>query len=197
MIFLDVGAHEGQTLEEVTKEKYGFEVYAYEPMPYQYMVLQARFGDNPHVKLFNCGLADEDTYAPLYGDNKAMDATMFKEKRDTPHPEHVTLCRFVNASDVFRSLPEGELIVKLNCEGAEVAILDSLVHTGMIHRALEIMIDFDIRKVDGQEGEEARITDLLHWAGFDRYSLAEQVMRGATHQERIAHWLKGIEGRTW
>lgn len=35
-IFLDVGAHDGQTLAEVLKPEYRFDrVYAFEPMPAQ------------------------------------------------------------------------------------------------------------------------------------------------------------------
>lgn len=194
MIFLDVGAHEGQTLEEVVKPQYGFtHIHAFEPMVDQWQTANFRYGWRENVTVHHCGLAYEDGLFPLYGNNHAMDATLFKEKRDTPDPEHVTVCRFRDASEVFRSLPAGEgLVVKLNCEGGEIQILDSLIDSGEIHRVEDVMIDFDIRKVPGREQEERRIVQKLAEAGFDRYHLCEDVMRGQTHQERIAAWLRTV-----
>lgn len=198
MIFVDVGAHEGQTLEEVVKPRYGFDrIYALEPMPDQFAELVLRFGGHPGVTLLNAGLADQSGRLTLYGDNEAMDATLYATKRDTVDPTFTTECAFLRASDFVGSLPPGLVVVKLNCEGGEIPILDDLVSSGAIWGLHEVMIDFDIRKVDGHEAEEQRILGRLASIGFSRYSLSEEVMQGETHQERIAGWLDGVEGRTW
>lgn len=193
VIFVDVGAHEGQTLEEVVKPSYGFShIHAYEPMTEQWLRANFLYGSYDNVTVHHYGLAYDDGNKPVYGTNKAMDATLFQEKRDTPDPAYVTVCRFQSAARVFASFPDEPLIVKLNCEGAEIEILDSLIDSGQIHRVENVMIDFDIRKVTGHEHEEQRIIRKLAATGFDRYSLCEEVMRGATHQERIASWLRKV-----
>jgi len=197
VIFVDVGAHDGQTLEEVVKPRHGFDViYAFEPMPDQYRTLRERFSDDPRVRLLNAGLADDVGARILYGDNSQMDATLYPTKRDIPDPSFQTKCLFVRASTFFLALPAEEtVVVKLNCEGAEVLILNDLIESGTIWRIHEAMIDFDIRKVDGHEHEEQEILDRLGDIGFTRYVLSEDVMSGETHQDRIANWLDGIAER--
>lgn len=193
MIFLDVGAHDGQTLEEVTKRRYGFSaIYAFEPMPAQYETLVERFGDNRDVRLFMFGLSDRDGVFPLYGHNRDMEASIYPEKRDVDSAV-VTNCCFVSASAFFRDVLTGgeKAIVKLNCEGSEIPILDDLLDSGEITKA-HVMIDFDIRKVRGRQHDEERILRRFEEARFTDYVLSEEVMVGETHQERIAAWLEGV-----
>lgn len=191
-IFLDVGAHEGQTLEEVIDPVYGFSrILAFEPMPRQFSVLKSREWPAT-VELLNFGLSDHDGVATLYGQNDGMEASIYPTKKDVDASvkTDVSLRR---ASTFVDELPDGTIVMKLNCEGAEVPILLDLISTGMIWKLAEIMIDFDIRKVEGFEGEERTIRSKLSEIGFDRFSLCEEVMVGPTHQERIRNWLLGID----
>lgn len=191
MIFLDVGAHEGQTLEEVTKPRYAFDrIFAFEPMPEQFVSLRERFEDDPSVTLLMVGLSDRAGVFPVYGDNSRMEASIYPTKLDVDE-SIVTNCAFVCASAFFRDvIPNDErVIVKLNCEGSEIAILDDLIDSGEVWKIENLMIDFDIRKVRGREKEEDRILSKFAAIGFDRYFLSHDVMLGETHQERIAHWL--------
>lgn len=182
-VFLDVGAHEGQTLEAVVDMDFEH-IYAFEPMPAQFARLQALFGDLPNVTLRNVGLAARNGAALVYGTNDDMEASLYPAKRDVDS-ETVTLCEFVRASDFFADLPEG-LIVKLNCEGAEVEILNDLIASGQIWKIANVLIDFDVRKIAGMEHLEDETLKRLADIGFDRYSGWPQ---GATHQDRIRAWL--------
>lgn len=185
LTFLDVGAHDGQTLEEVTTDRYDFErIYAFEPAPAQYARLLERFAAVPNVTLLNCGLSDQTGPLPLYGTNDAMEASLYPAKVDVD--EYVArLCHFVKASEFFTQLPDG-LTVKLNCEGAEVAILDDLIDSGQIWKIASVLIDFDVRKIPGMEHREEQTLKRLADIGFDRYCSWPP---GATHQERIRAWL--------
>lgn len=192
-ILIDVGAHEGQTLEEAVKDRWQFErIYAFEPMPKQYAKLVDRFGGNDRVVLMNCGLLDETCERPLYGSNEFMEASVWRNIQHAD-PTIVTPCRFIMASDFVDALPgEATIVMKLNCEGSEVLILDCLMDTGAIHRLSNVMIDFDIRKVPGRQTEADRILARMAEKGFGRYSLCDDVMLGATHQDRIANWLGSL-----
>jgi FkbM family methyltransferase len=191
--FLDVGAHEGQTLVEVTKARWGFDrVVAFEPMPVQFGMLAERFGGLAGVELCNFGLAGASGAMSMFGTNSNMGASIFSAKNDVD-ASVVTECRFVDASAWFEAFlpPDEKVVVKLNCEGSEVPILSSLLDSGQIWRVADVMIDWDIRKVPGMEYREGEILARFRDVGFTGFSLCDDVMWGATHQDRIANWLGG------
>lgn len=190
--FIDVGGHEGQTLDEAIKPCWAFDkIYCLEPMPRQSQVLSSRYGNLEKVSILPYGLSDSTGSAMIYGDNNIMEASMYAEKRDV-NACFETECSFVEASTFVWDLAEDVLIMKLNCEGAEGIILQNLIDTGAIWNLRNVMIDFDVRKIPGMEWKEQHILDQFKEIGFTRYSLCDDVMKGATHQDRIANWLKGI-----
>jgi len=192
LIFIDVGGYEGQTLDEVIKPHWGFDkIYCLEPMPRQFEVLTQKYSHLENVELLEYGLSDQTGFALIYGDNSIMEASMYDEKRDV-NSSFETMCQFVEASEFVNKLFEDKIIMKLNCEGAEYVILQNLIDTGSIWRLENVMIDFDVRKVPGMEWTEKHILGELKRIGFTRYSLCDDVMKGITHQDRIASWLHGV-----
>jgi FkbM family methyltransferase len=193
-IFLDVGGHEGQTLREILSGKYMFDVvYCFEPMPEQYNFLVKNYkSDNTHI--VNYGLLDNDVEAYIYGTNIDMGASIYSQKFDLDSPDHKTLCKFVNSTSFCKeNIREDDLVImKLNCEGAEVPILKNLLESGQIHKFNNIMIDFDIRKVVGLQREEQDILNLFQEKGFNNFCLAENVMVGNSHESRIYNWLSTL-----
>lgn len=192
-VFLDVGAHDGQTLDEVIDPCYGFDtIYAFEPMPRQFFNLRRRFGPSPVVVVLGYGLADQTGPAMLYGDNKHMEASIYPTKSDVDESV-VTDCHFVEASKFVAMFDNDDVVImKLNCEGSEALILDNLIDSGEIWKLAAIMVDFDVRKIPDQAHREAEVVARLNAIGFDRYALTEEVLIGETHRERIAHWLNGL-----
>lgn len=192
-VFLDVGGHEGQTLEEVLKPKYDWDwIHCFEPMLEQYMYLVEHFQDE-RLQIHNYGLADFSGKANLYGSNDIMEASLYPDKNDADETI-VTECNFVEVSEIFEwYLASNDIcVMKLNCEGGEIPILNNLIDTGHIWNVTNVMIDFDIRKVSGMEHEEQKILDRMKAIGFDHYSLCDDVMVGPTHQDRIANWLQTL-----
>lgn len=193
MIFIDVGGYEGQTLDEVIKPRWGFsKIYCLEPMPRQFEVLTQKYSDLENVVLLEYGLSDLTGPAIIYGDNSLMEASLYADKRDA-NSSFETVCQFVAASEFVKSLDtDDEIIMKLNCEGAETIILQNLIETGIIWDLDNIMIDFDVRKIPSMTWSEAHIMAELKRIGFTKYSLCDEVMHGKTHQDRIANWLRGV-----
>lgn len=190
-IFLDVGAHEGQTLDVAVRPVHAFDrIYAFEPMPAQYATLLQRYGTLRTVTLLNFGLADRTSMRSVYGTNDAMEASLYPAKVDVDE-RTVTMCAFIEAASFFREhIPkDATVIVKLNCEGAEVEILRSLMASGEIWKCTNVMVDFDVRKIPGMEDQERKVMRHLRARGFDRCIEREYVMLGETHAERITHWL--------
>ena len=197
-IFLDVGAHVGETLEEVIKDEYLFDViHCFEPMPQPFAKLVARFGQSGgksscrRIFLHNFGLSDLNGEKEIYG--QGLGASLFSDKKDV-NLKQSTLCRFVRASDFFREhLTQHDLVVmKLNCEGAEIAIMQDLLDERQAFKITNVMIDFDARKIPHMAKKPKELLRRFKREGFKNYSLCRGVMRGKTHEQRIRNWLSGL-----
>lgn len=196
-LFIDVGSHHGQTLAEVLSPLWRFDrIYGFEPDPDCMDLLKQRYREplrEGRLVLTRAGLFDSNGQAPLFGNNEGGGATLYKQKHKIDPTLSLTV-PIIRASDWVREHVHADCfaVMKLNCEGAECAIIHDLVATGEIARIGSLLVDFDIRKVRGKRGEARRALRALRSAGFDRYLLVENVMVGATHAERTRNWLSYI-----
>lgn len=195
LLFFDVGGHLGQTLEEVLKPEYAFDrVHCFEPLAESADRIAERFPGrikSGHLVLHRVALSDRNGEATIFGDNSEGGATLFGDKRALSGAGTRTLVQLRRATDAVTELVgDGDrAVMKLNCEGAEGAILTDLAESRAIHRLARIMVDFDLRKIPGMDGEEARVMAAVGEAGYDGLMLADDVMRGPDHQARIRNWL--------
>lgn len=200
-IFLDVGGHNGQTLEEVVSDRYSFDtIFCFEPMKEQYEYLTSRFGKmvmSAELIILNSGLADTNTQMNVYGSNVDMGATVYQCKDNLKGRDIISECNFIRASDFFRQHihDEDTVVVKLNCEGSECMILNDLLDTGEIWKINNVMIDFDVRKIPEMRSQETKLLDRFREANFTDYCLCDEVMVGKTHQKRIRNWLSKVSFR--
>ena len=202
LIFLDIGGHLGQTLDEVLSGCYGFDmVHTFEPM--------SKFADrlsevyhrhvNEHrLTVHSYGLSNRSAEMALYGDNSDGGASLHAAKGDGNDVSQSSTVQMVRATDFFESHlhADDRVIVKLNCEGAEGDILLDLIESGQIHRVTDVMIDFDLFKVPGRRHEPFEVLQRLSDVGFSDYHLALDVMVGPTHRDRIRNWLAYVERKT-
>src|SRR5688572_27536783 len=63
-IYIDCGANIGQEIELVADN--GVEVYAFEPNPHPFKILQERFGKYPNVHLYQQAVLDKNSKLKLY-----------------------------------------------------------------------------------------------------------------------------------
>jgi FkbM family methyltransferase len=190
-IFLDVGAHNGQTLKQVIKSIYNFDkIFCFEPMPEQFKHLQEIAKNFNNVSVYNFGLSNKNGIFTIYGDNTDQGASIFPRK-DINGAHIKTDCQLIKASDFFHNNISDKDIVfmKLNCEGSEVDILEDLAETKEIFKIRNVMIDFDIRKIDNNQYREQNILKKFQEINFTNYSLCEEIMLGSKHGLRINHWL--------
>ena len=183
--FVDIGSHEGQTLAEVTKERWGFDrIHAIEPMPRQMTYLRAFYGSDPRIALHDWALHDHAGWTTIYGSNALLEASLYPDKVDVDERVR-TVVRCVDAAAFFAAL-SGEVVVNLNAEGAERPILDRLLETGEIARISALLVSFDIRKIASQAKEETRLRAALDRAGVNWTC---EYVEALTHQEQSAAWL--------
>jgi FkbM family methyltransferase len=191
-VFLDVGAHEGSSLNAVRDPKYGFDrIYCFEPASGCWSALESVADSRVTVCRF--GLWNATREHPLY-DPGSRGASVFADKfKERPTDE---LARFVRATDWFReNLAEGdEIYLKLNCEGAECDIAEDLLDSGELARVRSVMIDPDVRKIPSQEHRERELGERLRGAGLTNYFMERDVMVGDTHRARVQNWLRVAGG---
>lgn len=194
-IFLDVGGHRGETLEEVLRPAYRFDaVHCFEPQEECCAHIRREFGahiDSGRLFVHAFGLADFDGEQTLFGEG--MGASIFSDK-DGVDNSLAARCRFVRAGAFFNEHIRARdvAVMKLNCEGGEVLILRDLINSGGLRLLDNVMIDFDIRKVPSRRHEAKQVIAQMAAAGFKNYTTERRSMVGYTHQDRIRFWLSNL-----
>lgn len=170
-VFLDIGAHSGQTLRQALA--HGFDhIYAFEPMPREFDLLQATYGDDPRVTLLNYGLSNVSGCQFMYGTNDSYEASVYRTSWVAADADE-TICRFVDASEWFDNhlTDDAPVYCKINCEGSEVDILSSLLASGQIWKVAAMLVAFDIALVESEAHREHEVRNDLTDAGFHRLAL--------------------------
>ncbi len=192
MIFLDVGAHKGETLRLL--KGHTFErIVAFEPSPDCWPALEAE-AFMVDAQVIRAGLLGHQGREPLFYSGSAG-ASIHADKRFFPDyiregAEQPTACDFLRASAWFQRHvfdPQSALL-KLNCEGSEVAILDDLVATGEIDKVASIALDWDCEKIESLRGESSRVRRSLTvpiWT--EKWSIT-----CAENPDPIAKWLAAL-----
>lgn len=140
-VVLDVGGYEGQWASDIVA-RYGCRIHVFEPVQEYASRIARRFERNPLVTVHPFGLSvcDERIRARLAGDSTS-------HVRDRPGEDIEIELRSTDA--VFRDLGLEQVdLMKLNIEGAEYALLDHLIETGLIHRIADLQVQFHDIGVD-------------------------------------------------
>ena len=191
-LFIDVGGHNGGTVEIALGRDFAFdEVHTFEPDPECVQVMQRSFAteiEAGRLTLHPAALGGEDGEATLFGDNSGGGASivtgMLHDERRAIRVKKIDVARFLD-----ESVADGDAVfIKLNCEGGEVEILDRLHQSARIDAVKSIMADFDIVKSSGGYVHKRRILRLYHAKNLPLH-VSEAVMVGRTHAERIRNWL--------
>lgn len=194
-ILLDVGGHTGQTVRAVLDPVYSFDrIVTFEPAPACWPAIEAI--DDPRVELCRFGLWRETIERELH-DPGTQAASIFDDFESEQHTAETTTIRLVRACDwIAENVSEGDVVfMKLNCEGAEVDIVDDLLDAGEFGKLYNAMITFDVRKSSSLRGKELPLRRRLQRGRHENVCYAEDVMRGATHTDRIHHWLDLVGAR--
>lgn len=168
VVFMDIGGHIGQTTRQVIRSNLFDQVYTFEPVPKlanQIKNIAERMKNHrARVEVVEAALGMGDGSATLYMPG-THSGTIYENrwKRDTNSIEVRTL----DAGRWFReNLHDDDLIfVKINCEGGEVAIIDSLDAAGELTKMRSVMIDFDVKRLFGRDDERERLIGILRKHG--------------------------------
>jgi FkbM family methyltransferase len=187
-IFLDVGAHIGQTLKIALEDKYGFDkIYCFEPVSECCDVLRT-FKDD-RIVICEYGLWDENCAKRIYSP-KSKGASVFKEKcADGVESREIKL---ISTGEWFSQnlKADDRVYLKLNCEGSECAILDDLINTGEIGKIDVLTVDFDVRKIPSQKHLMNEMKAKLSKLGIPKIFYIDEYHLGrGTHSYFTHYWL--------
>lgn len=190
-IFLDVGAHRGESLAAALDPAFRFDrIVCFEPVPYLWQFLEVF--EDPRIQIQHFGLWNQNCRVPIFQPG-TKGAGLWK--KDNGCTDDTEICKFRRASEwVSENIQAGDIVfLKLNCEGAECDILDDLLDSGEFWKINYTMVDFDVRKIEALKHREDEVRARLEMFGFPRVSFAKQVMCGDTHQDRIKNWMRLVE----
>lgn len=163
MIFLDIGAYTGDTARVALR--YNFDlVHAFEPVHTRIDIKNDRF------ILHKFGLLDKDCERNIYYPGN-MGGSIFKNKRQRGRERPPQKCVFKKASDWFRDNITDPVLVKINVEGAEIAILNDLIDSGEYRKIKHLLVCFDIIKVPGKEYLFGEMIKKFKKFGIDNYTI--------------------------
>ena len=189
-IFIDVGAHYGETLDVALDPRWGFDrVFSLEPSQ-DCQRLLGRFRD-PRIVLDDRGLSNQTGTADLLGAG-LLGGSVYADK---PQGEGggVETISLVRASQWLRehTTADDDVWLKLNCEGSEADILDDMLESDELDRVRSIYVDFDIRKIPSQADRQPKIEARLQEAGVS-YVTPESI--GVAGNPGVAAWLAESSG---
>ena len=145
-IFIDIGSHTGETLFEVIKEKYAFEkIVCFEPSKFCLDKLEKFAAEDNRIVICEFGLSNGNKDAELFQPG-ALTGSIYKDYKDEDHSldrEEVEKIKLRDANEWFENNISADdyIVVKTNCEGSEVDILDSLLDGNYMKNIYSFLID--------------------------------------------------------
>jgi FkbM family methyltransferase len=132
----DVGGYEGQWASDIFA-RFGCRIDVFEPVPVAAEFIMRRFSSNPSVCIHAhaLGAADGLVHLSLSGDASSVEPSVCRGKSLSVEVRDVV--------NVWRSLDTTWIdVMKVNIEGAEYALLERLIATGLILQIGELQVQF-------------------------------------------------------
>lgn len=188
-VFLDIGAHLGETLEETVKATWRFDsITCFEPASVCWQSIESR--SDQRVTLARFGLWDRDAEMELH-DPGAIGASLSQEKAVS---SSVETCHVRDAATWFAEHIDraDTVFAKINIEGAECDVLDRLAASGEIQKIDHLLVHFDVLKIPSERHRAAVTARQMDAAGVDWID-ARRVFFGRSHAAKTANWLAYAE----
>ena len=186
-VFLDVGAHVGESLRPALNQRYAFsKIVCFEPVEACCVALEKLAQDN--VEICRFGLWKESSHRLIHQAG-SLGASLFSETSEEERDEVVEVRR---ASAWFSdNIANSDVVyLKLNCEGSECDILEDLLESGEIRKIRSALVDFDVRNVPALAHREREATEKLERSGYAHLLCLKETYRGPTHTATIENWLR-------
>lgn len=174
-VILDCGANVGDITSRFART--GAEVYAFEPNPGVFRILSRRFRGLPRVHCLNQGVMDRECQLSLNipaprASSDAIDvsvaASFVGHAGNTPAGtmQQVDIpC--IDLAAFIRALGRNVRLLKLDIEGAELPVLNSLLDSGVIHHVDLVLVETHEKQMPQLLAETEALRERLRREGLD------------------------------
>lgn len=146
-IVYDVGGYQGQWSSDIFS-KYLCQIHIFEPVRQFYTELQQRFERNPQIVVHDFGLAISNSTQEIFLD--ADGSSLFGKSEESETIKLRAINDFVIESNHSRID-----LVKINIEGEEYDLLESMIKNGIIERFQNLQIQFHTFISNAKERRDA------------------------------------------
>lgn len=188
-VFLDVGGHTGETLSVVVDPRWEYDrIWSFEPASVCWPPLDTLADER--VEVIRSGLWSKNTEMVLHDPGSRAGSIEHREW----HTDSET-CSFINGSDWMRQhiSHDDDVWMKVNIEGAETELLQSLVESGEIRKVGHLLVHFDALKT-GHDDAVDSTRRALGGAGVT-FVEAHEVMFGRSVEAKTETWLMTAHGQ--
>lgn len=177
-LVLDCGANVGEISALFLAR--GADVIAFEPDPVAYEALLRKVGHHPNLTLHKKAVSDRPGTASFFfhkdrtegqgGAEFTVSSTLVAEKKnvDVNHSINVEL---VDLDAFIQGLDRKIDILKMDVEGAEIAILSKLIDRGTYREIGLMLVETHETKIPGHEGEVALLRSRIASLGIENIRL--------------------------
>lgn len=151
-VAIDCGANVGDITARMAKT--GASVYAFEPNPYAYYMLQQRFKEFSDVHCINKGVLDRDGMMRLYMHENShrnevhwSTGSSLLAFKDNVDPETYVEIEVVDLARFISELGRCVKVVKMDVEGVECQIINRLIDTGLVKRIELLLVETHEEKI--------------------------------------------------
>lgn len=133
-VVFDVGGYKGEFATDIFC-KYNATIYVFEPIQSFFQIIQNKFINNQKVKIYNFGLAGKEEQLQIsMSDNSS---SVFLKTEDSETIQLKAIVNFIQENNI----PSVDLI-KINIEGGEYELLESLIENNLISVFKNIQVQF-------------------------------------------------------
>lgn len=133
-VVFDLGGYKGEFAGAIYN-KYRSSIFVFEPIERFYNIIIDKFKDEDKVKPYNFGLAGRDQKLNISMTDDA--SSVFVKSKKTEVIQLKSIIDFINE----KAIKHIDLI-KINIEGGEYEVLESLIEYGMLNRFTDIQVQF-------------------------------------------------------
>jgi FkbM family methyltransferase len=133
-IVFDVGGYKGEFAAEILC-KYNANIYIFEPIKDFFLIIKNKFSNNEKVKPFNFGLAGKEQELEISLSDNSSSVYLNGENRETIQLKSIV--DFIKTNNIKQID-----LIKINIEGGEYELLESLIDNGCISIFKNMQIQF-------------------------------------------------------
>ncbi|MBX4206187.1 FkbM family methyltransferase [Candidatus Parcubacteria bacterium] len=145
-VAIDCGANVGKFTTKMAKP--GVTVYAFEPDPHAFKVLESKFKDNTGVVLMNKAVSARAGRGKLYFDKRSsadevawsIRSTLLAEKPNMDLKAFFEV-EIIDLAEFIQGIEKPIGLMKMDIEGAEVDVLNKLIDLGLTKRIRNIVVE--------------------------------------------------------